>query len=88
MLVSRDRPYRVGHPDPVNHMFSAGRADKDLPVKRNALTQIILPDEQSTPMNSLDVNARGLVPFTDEPFERVLCRIARVPSPKVKPKKP
>lgn len=49
----------MGHPGSVSRMLSAGRADKDLAMKRKALTQILFPDEHSTPMNSLDVNARG-----------------------------
>ena len=49
----------MGHPGSVSRMLSAGRADKNPAMKRNALTQTLFPDEQSAPMNHLDVNARG-----------------------------
>ncbi len=35
----------IEHPGSVSLMLSAGRADRDLARKRNALTQIPLPDE-------------------------------------------
>jgi putative transposase len=38
----------MGHPGSVSRMLSAGRADKDLAVKRDALTQILFSDEKST----------------------------------------
>ncbi len=37
----------VGHPGSVSRLLSAGRADKDLSVKRDALTRTFFTDEKS-----------------------------------------
>ena len=39
----------MGHLGSVSRMLSAGRADKDLAMKRDALTKILFLDEKSTP---------------------------------------
>lgn len=36
----------MGHPGSASRMLSARRADKDLPMKRDALTQILFSDEK------------------------------------------
>ena len=38
----------MGHPGSVSLMLSAGRADKELAIKRHALVQLIFPHEQAT----------------------------------------
>lgn len=38
----------LGHQGPASRILSAGRADKDLSIKRNALMQILCPAGKST----------------------------------------